>query len=246
MSGEEVTEDMLEQATTLFSNNYGVWGAFPTGQQARRTGNRVKISAARLRAQCLPVHSNTAYAQVTIGGELAGHAFACRWTHLGRQVLWITQLVVHRKYRERRLATTLLLSLFDEKDEVFGIMSSHPAACKALVKAFGDLSLANTSLDFARNHAAGVISQSPIGYIRDAEIVGRLFHPEDNSGMVVGANSQFFVDHAEPLEALSVLQEEEQWPLGQLPDGHEFLFIFEREPLRRSRSSSSRRSPGRH
>lgn len=76
---------------------------------------------------------------VTIDGVLAGNAFACRWEYSGRQVCWVTQLVVHSDYRERRLATTLLSHLIDNDDDVFGIMSSHPAACKALAKAVGGM-----------------------------------------------------------------------------------------------------------
>lgn len=51
----------------------------------------------------------------------------------------ITQLVVRREYRELRPATTLL-SMLDGGGDVFGIMGSQPAACKALANAFrGDL-----------------------------------------------------------------------------------------------------------
>lgn len=47
----------------------------------------------------------------------------------------ITQLVVRREYQELRPATTLL-SMLDGGDDVFGIMGSQPAACKALSNAF--------------------------------------------------------------------------------------------------------------
>lgn len=97
------------------------------------------MSAARLREQCLPEGSAGAYVTVTINGVLAGNVFACRWQHAGRQVCWVTQLVVHSDYREQRLATVLLSSLIGVDDDVFGIMSSHPAACKALAKAIGGM-----------------------------------------------------------------------------------------------------------
>lgn len=102
-------------------------------------GSRVKLSTSRLRTQCLPEGSRSSYARITIDGVLAGNAFACRWKYGDRQVCWITQLVVHRDYRERNLATTLLLALCQQEDEIFGIMSSHPAACKALAKCVGSM-----------------------------------------------------------------------------------------------------------
>lgn len=97
------------------------------------------MSTDRLRAQCLPEGSRSTYVMATIDGVLAGNLFACRWEYAGRQICWVTQLVVHSDYRERRLATSLLSNLIDNDDDVFGIMSSHPAACKALAKAVGGM-----------------------------------------------------------------------------------------------------------
>ena len=50
---------------------------------------------------------------------------------------WVTQLVVDRNYRERGLAKALLNQLKHEDINIYGIMSSHPAACLAAAKAFG-------------------------------------------------------------------------------------------------------------
>jgi hypothetical protein len=50
---------------------------------------------------------------------------------------WITQLVVHRDYRERRLAARLLNELRQDDEDTYNVVSSHPAACLAIAKAFG-------------------------------------------------------------------------------------------------------------
>ncbi|KAK1659832.1 hypothetical protein BDP55DRAFT_619425 [Colletotrichum godetiae] len=236
-NGQQVTDDMLKDAAKLFSENYGFWGNEGRGSP----GSRVKMSADRLRGQCLPEGSNNTYVSIHIDGVLAGNAFACRWEHANRRVCWITQLVVHSHYREQNLATTLLLNLIDDDDDVLGIMSSHPAACKALAKAIGDIRFSDVSMDYARDHAADVLKASPITYVREAQLCGRLFHSDDASGMVSGVNSNFYVDHAEPLDALACFQEDGNWPLGELPDGHEFLFLVEKSRRRRSRSASARR-----
>ena len=95
------------------------------------------MSADRLRGRCLPVGARCSYVNAIVDGVFAGHAFTCRWEYQGRQVCWITQLVVHRDYREHRLATRILAKVVRTEDEVFGIISSHPAACMALSKACG-------------------------------------------------------------------------------------------------------------
>lgn len=157
---EDTTDAMLAEAAQLFSEHYGVWATPPPGRQGGKPGiapppsghysvvkskrpnsltlglgTRVKLSGPRLRSQCLPAGARCSYVRVTVDGTLAGNAFACRWEYQGRQVCWVTQLVVHRDYRERRLATRLLEKLRDTDDEIFGIMSSHPAACIAMAKA---------------------------------------------------------------------------------------------------------------
>ncbi|KAF4508818.1 hypothetical protein G6O67_005151 [Ophiocordyceps sinensis] len=219
---------MLQDAARLFSENYGIWGKPPTdGRSFGKAGTRVKVSASRLRAQLLPEGSQSCYAKVTVDGVLAGHAFACRWRCDGRQVLWVTQLVVHRHHRERRLATTLLLALLDDDDDIFGIMSSHPAACKTLAKAYGNFLFSNVPFAFAERHAASVLAASPVGYVKDAKLRGNLFHPRDTTGLVCGVDTDFYVDHAEPLEALARVNESGGWPFGDLPDGHEFLLLFD-------------------
>ncbi|PNH32901.1 hypothetical protein VD0002_g4337 [Verticillium dahliae] len=81
-------------------------------------------------------------------------------------------------------ATTLLLHLIDPEDDALGIMSSHPAACKALAKAVGDIRFADVVLDFAQAHAAGVLAASPIEYIQAAKLRGSLFDSRDTGGMI--------------------------------------------------------------
>lgn len=96
-------------------------------------------------------------------------------------------------------------------------------------------------MDFAAAHAVGVMSASPVSYVKDAKVCGRLFDAQDTSGLICGVASNFYVDHAEPLEALSWFQENGGWPLGDLPDGHEFLLLMDKPHRRRSRSALSQR-----
>jgi hypothetical protein len=100
-------------------------------------------------------------------------------------------------------------------------------------------SLSTLRLDVIAKYAGEIMEASPIGYVKDAKLRGSVFSPGDTSGLVSCVDSGFFVDHTEPLEALAWVQEEMDWPLGELLDGHEFLVIF--EARRRSRSRSTGR-----
>ncbi|WEW59404.1 hypothetical protein PRK78_004876 [Emydomyces testavorans] len=232
-TGDEVTDAMLDEAAKLFGENYGIWG-----EQSHSPGKPVKLSGRRLRAQYLPDPSASYYVRVTIDGNLAGNAFACRWKHGGKSVCWITQLVVDRDYRERGLAGGLLRSLRVDADDMYGIMSSHPAACLAAATSFGT-NIEKVPLDFVKENAEAIMRVSPIPYIREAKLCGSLFKPEDSTGLVCGVNTGFFVDHEEPLDALKMVRETWDWPLGDLLDGHEYLLVLPGKH-RRSRSRSSK------
>lgn len=220
----------------------------------------MKLKRNRLRAQCLPGNALCSYVKVTIEDRLVGNAFACRWNYQDRTVCWVTQLVVHSDFRERRLAVGLLNQLRQDDDAIYGVMSSHPAACLAAAKAFGskvhaplpcsDLdidiligSINTVAIDFIRGNAEAIIKESPIGYVKDAEPRGSLFDPEDTTGAISSVNTRFFVDHAEPLEALPWVRKEHDWPLGELLDGYEFLIMIAARRRDRSRSQSASQPP---
>lgn len=88
------------------------------------------------------------------------------------------------------------------------------------------------------------MKESPISYVKEAEIHGSLFDSEDTSGAISSVNTNFFVDHTEPLEALAEVRERLDWPLGELLDGYEFLLVLEGRPDR-SRSRFSKPPPSR-
>ncbi|KAF9729848.1 hypothetical protein PMIN01_11781 [Paraphaeosphaeria minitans] len=239
---DEVTDEMLSEAATLFSENYGIWGqqaAKRMGQFAR-AGCPVRLSKEKLRKDYLPDKIST-YVRVTVNGRLAGNAFACRWSVGGRTICWITQLVVHHEYRERGLAAGLLDEIKLDGDDAYGIMSSHPAACLAASRAY-KRPIDTASLEFMRDNAQSIMQVSPVGYVREAKLRGKLFESENSKGLVSSVDTGFFVDHDEPLEALAWVRESMDWPLGELLDGHEFVLILQAKRRSRSRSTSSRRN----
>jgi len=81
-------------------------------------------------------------------------------------------------------------------------------------------------MDFIRDNAEGILASSSISYLRAAKVTGSLFQEGCDSGAVSSVFTGFYVDHAEPLEALEQYKAIGQWCLGDLLDGHEFLAIF--------------------
>lgn len=70
-----------------------------------------------------------------------------------------------------------------------------------------------------RDKARDVMASCPVSYVKTAVLKG-----ED--GSVPCADTWFWVDHAEPLAALEILQRKGvAWPLGTLSEGHEFLLL---------------------
>lgn len=97
----------------------------------------------------------------------------------------------------------------------------------------GDISA--VAIGFIHDNAEAIMKVSPISYVKDAELRGSLFDPEDTSGVVSSVNTRFFVDHTEPLEALAWVRGGLDWPLGELLDGYEFLLMIEVRRRDRSR-----------
>lgn len=87
--------------------------------------------------------------------------------------------------------------------------------------------------------AEGIIRASPIPYVRDAKLRGLLFEGFEATGLVCGADTNFFVDHKEPNDVLSAIRETRRWVLGELPEGHEYLLLLQGRPRRGVSSSSS-------
>jgi hypothetical protein len=71
------------------------------------------------------------------------------------------------------------------------------------------------------------MSTSPIPYVQAAKPQGTLFGEENPSGLISVVDTSFFVDHDEPLRALEAIKRNRHWPLGDLPDGYEYLLMLE-------------------
>ncbi|KAI0633814.1 hypothetical protein C8Q77DRAFT_814120 [Trametes polyzona] len=223
--GSNVTDAHLKTCAALFSANYGIWA--PDAPAPMRPGNRVKMSAAKLRQECLADPVDSLIVTCTAGDVLVGHACVTKWAYKDGCVGWVTQLVVEHEHRRRHIATNMLQTLkqhhpwFDDVI-IMGIASSHPAACNSLCNMFGG-DTKDVDLRFIATNAADVLGCSPVPYLRDATLQGALAGVPGGS---YTANTRFFVDHTEPLDILRTYLERDKWAFGELHDGHEFLVLL--------------------
>ncbi len=103
------------------------------------------------------------------------------------------------------------------------------------MNAFSD-GIDKTNLQFIHDYAARILEASPVDYLKQAKLRGSCFDPDsDSDGTISCVDTQFFVDHTEPLQALEIA-EEGGWPLGKLLDGHEFILVGCRKLTARKRS----------
>ncbi|EUC41318.1 hypothetical protein COCMIDRAFT_106489 [Bipolaris oryzae ATCC 44560] len=223
-----ITSSILFQCATLFSSAYGIWGSHAAQKVAKhcKHGNRIRLSVERLRAQSLVPAADSVLVRAMHGDELAGYTFATRWMYEGRRICWVTQLCVGSQWRRRGLATELLRRLREDGDYAFGILSSHPAAIMAGLRAWGR-GIENVDVDLVKEHGAGIMAASPVQYVRDAKLRGSFFGSGDDDSAVCCADTDFWVDHAEPLATLAEVKRRFTWPFGQLPEGCEFLALIQ-------------------
>ncbi|KAJ7237589.1 hypothetical protein C8J57DRAFT_1193903 [Mycena rebaudengoi] len=220
VSGAQVTEDQLKTCAGLFSSNYGVWSS--SVSPPLKAGALVKMGAAKLRDQCLSDPEHSMLVLCTIDNDVVGHAFGTVWQYNGSSICWITQLVVSKNHRKRGIATGLLQLLPGPgfNCSAFGLVSSHPAACLVLFKRT-HANVRKLDLEFIKVHAQKIIAITNISYLKGVQLCGSLLQNAAATGVMSCVFTAFYVDHEEPLQE----GQDMMWPLGVLPEGHEFLCI---------------------
>jgi hypothetical protein len=236
-SAKSVPDQLVEQCASLFSRDYGVWGAKgPSG----KAGKPVTLSSKRVREQCLFNDSTCFLAVALVNDRVVGHAFYTRfwfeplkgvqsmnpcdlqfYNHAmaAGHACWITQLCVDKNFRNQGIAKRLCGMVWAADDDVAsGLITSHPYAVRALEAATGE----RCQVAAIREHASALISASGVPYVQKLVL--------ESKGVTI--NTNFFVDHSE----INLLIDQEikrtddgrfPWELGTLPDGHEFFaFTF--------------------
>ncbi|KAK0104830.1 hypothetical protein ONS95_005097 [Cadophora gregata] len=224
---KDVSAEQICEAARFFSAHYGVWGksAVENMGTSVKAGARVKISPKLLYTKILPGDRDNSYLSMRRGTELLGILFATRWMYQGKTILWVTQLCVHREHRNEGIAKRLLNTVKNDKDYAVGILSSHPFSISAVARTFGN-GIEGIDLDVMRSEARDIMGTCPVTYVREAKLHGALFEDGSADGTISCADTQFWVDHHEPEAALQTIKDKGiVWPLGYLPEGHEYLLF---------------------
>ena len=221
----------LSSCAKLFSEHYGVWGP-----QARHLqGQRVKLSEKLLRERFFN-DERCSLVTARVGGIPVGHAFALRfpfWNPAGpcvggAQALWITQLVVHTEFRSMGIAKRMLNAIRDDRYAAVGLISSNPAAVRALEA----MMMLRCRPEYIRRYADELIHSSGLHYMqsdsRNPPILRKLNEVVGGDHKTTcSIDTEFFVDHSSVNERINACLTQPHWSMGSLEEGHEFFaFVF--------------------
>lgn len=213
-------EIIISECSELYSNHYGIWG-----EKGVHPGKEVRLSSEKI-CKWLKNENVTLYYS-TSEGKIVGYAIAFSKDEIGYGIVtWVTQLVVHKDYRQQGIAKNLLFSIWGLSNHfAWGIVSANPYAIRALEKA-------------TRRRAVPMRIKKNATKLRN---IGRKYIPfinEETKFDVTEEKSQvdtqFFVDHGDTKQKIiNVTSEDIPWTLGSIHDGWEwFAFTFnDQEPI---------------
>jgi SAM-dependent methyltransferase/GNAT superfamily N-acetyltransferase len=215
VESKDVPDETLWECSALYSGHYGIYG-----DGHPRSGDPVRMSPARLRALLDDPGAWAALARLP--GQLVGYAFVVRGAlPSGGVVSWVTQLVIHKDYRHREVATRLLRAAWGLSDDFgWGLVTANPYAVRALEAA--TRRRCDPLVIHPHLRALQEFGVAHINYL-----AGKNWQVDDRRSIV---DTQFFVSH----EHLGDMMErscskEKPWKLGDLAPGQEWLALTFRE-----------------
>lgn len=203
-----ITDGVLQQCSDLFSNHYGIWAD---------SKNQIKLNKKQLQRNLLFDDSCHLVLATDTDGQPVGHAFYCEYNIPSEKkdemlsIRWITQLVVHEKFRQRSVAKFLLNHACSNMVFANVICSSHPLAIRAFEKATGH----TCNLFQIQKWSTDILKHCPIPYMKNVV--------SPSHGLM---DTRFNADHSFVSQFVNHLNFQGKWHLGlDLPDGHEFFAI---------------------
>jgi 2-polyprenyl-3-methyl-5-hydroxy-6-metoxy-1,4-benzoquinol methylase len=190
-----------------------------------KPGDRIKMKPKRMRA-LLAVDGAYA-ALIHLGGTLVAYAYLVIGRVEGEgDVSWVTQLVVHTEYHNKKVATRLLHAAWGLSDRfAWGLATANPYAVRALESATRRSCAPAVTLRHLEQLRQ--FTGERINYFKDVQ-----FYVDELQSIV---DTRFFVSHSTIAEKMERLRmNEKTWPLGFLRDGMEwFAVTFRSQPQRR-------------
>jgi GNAT superfamily N-acetyltransferase len=178
-------------------------------------GTKVKITAKQLRQQILPKgpenEISNIYIRMKINNILVGNLFAQYYMYNEHDVsvIWITQLCVHRDFRNQGIAKQILSCLLPyhckwshgkDMGTPIGILSSHPFAIVAVLEVFAEglkeLLTYPTNEDYAlemtKDHASWAMETCPVSCVRNAKLRGKMFDEDKKTRKTADSRALFY------------------------------------------------------
>lgn len=205
-----VSDNVLEQCAVLFSEHYGTWSDKNEHKQfVPVAGASVKYSATKLKSEYM-FNDRCGLVTASVDNIIIGHAFfttfevqreeiGVHFTAEKPNVRWVTQLVVHSDYRHHKVAQYLLLHSLGTKSQIYGLVTSHPYAIKALERA-----TRSKCLNLGSEKVKYVLEKSQIPYLKLDNVQVKC----DESQSLI--NTNFYVNHAEVEKVLRSVVEQSQ------------------------------------
>ena len=205
------------ECVDLYSHHYGIWG---TKARHNLAGKHVRLSDSLFRHW---ISNRNAYIYFARDSEkLIGYAVILQMDVPSYGVVtWVTQLVVHQKYRNQGVAKQILLSVWGFSDhKVWGIVTANPYAIRALEKVTRCRVVPSRIMQDEK--ILREFSYKNISYIDESTELEINNHTSR-------VNTKFFVDHSEvPHQIKDVTTQTTAWLLGELEEGWEwFAFTFQ-------------------
>ena len=203
--------ELMRECAALFSGHYGKWGS-----EGPRPGQPVVMRASKV-ADLLR-HPDARLATARYDGELVGYAAALRMLLDGdRRVVWVTQLVVHGAYRNARVATHMLYSIWHFSDcWAYGLVTANPLAVRALETATRRACRPKLIVDRAKELLPPLAAAAP--YIPEALV------SDDEGRPTPRVDTEFFVSR-DDMHALrdQAARGNRPWALGDIGGGEEWF-----------------------
>ena len=204
-----LTDEQIEQCKALFDAHYGKWDIAST----RNPGGSIKFPKKYYEEYRSMPDSYVALA--LCDNAIIGQAFYIRKDNEYGKSSWVTQLVVHSDFRRRKIAKTLLVSIWGfSSDYMWGLATSNALTIKTLEAA----TLRRVRPSEMKKHEEPILLlKSDIPFAKCSEV----FISDD----LAVIDTDYPVDQQTIADNLKEYSDE--WALGQLQLGQEWIaFTF--------------------
>ncbi len=213
----QLTNDEILMCSDLFSHHYGIYSK----KSPINPGKNIKLGPKYYREHF--VNNQKAYCSLAFyKNKIVGQAFYILLKTNTGYLSWITQLVVHKRFRNRGIARRLLISVWGfSGDRAWGLATSNPLTVKTLESAtfrkvtfttmqrnISELQQIAKEVDFISSRTLDITSENAV------------------------VNTEFFVDHKYINQNIKKYGNK-KWPYQKLEEGYEWLaFTFQGQPIK--------------